>query len=139
MSATDLAVRLANAFGDVDAIVALLADDCQWHLPVSARTHMEVHAKGKAAIEANERIAFGGVYEQGSVEVSVQDAFGEGNKAVVRLVLRARVSAEASDGKRPHYENEYVLLIHTNGSLITEVWELVDVAWAHAQFAGNAN
>lgn len=137
MSATDLAVRLANAFGDVDAIVALLADDCRWHLPVSARTHMEVHATGKAAIEANERIAFGGVYEQGSVKVTVEDAFGEGNKAVVRLVLKARVSAEASGGLRPHYENEYVLMIHTNGSLITEVWELVDVAWAHAQFAGN--
>ena len=101
MSATDLAVRLANAFGDVDAIVALLADDCQWHLPVSARTHMEVHAKGKAAIEANERIAFGGVYEQGSVEVSVQDVDGDvqvfmaGAQRDASGVLRTRAIARA--------------------------------------------
>lgn len=136
MSATDLAVRLANAFGDADAIAALLADDARWHLPLSARAHLNHDAQGKAAIDANMRIAFGGVYEPGSVQVTIEDAFGEGDSAVVRLVLTATVSADASGGLRPSYKNEYVLVVHTRGDLITEVWEHVDVAWAHAQFAG---
>ena len=136
MTATDLAIRLANAFGDADAIAALLAEDARWHLPISAREHLNIDARGRAAIDANMRIAFGGVYEPGSVAVAVEDAFGDADRAVVRLRLTATVSAEASGGLRPSYENEYVLVVHTRDGMISEVWELVDVAWAHAQFRG---
>lgn len=78
------------------------------------------------------------VYEPGSVAVAVEDAFGTSERAVVRLVLTAAVSAEASGGLRPRYENEYVLVVHTRDGMISEVWEHVDVAWAHAQFRGEA-
>jgi ketosteroid isomerase-like protein len=126
--ARSLAISLAEAFGDADAVVELLTDDAEWWISPTVEV-LGSPSVGKAAIAEAMRTIFGAIYRDAHAEL--HQAIGEGDFGSVRLTLRARI------GERS-YENEYCLWVRRAGDRIDRVWEYLDVAHASQQFRGDA-
>ena len=119
------------ARADRDGLLELMAPDLRWVVP-------------RGAVEP-----FAGVHE-GAAHIidmmlgSVGAAFTPGSQKTVpatwtpgedRIVLEARIEAEASDGRR--YENEYAFFFEFRNGRIAEIREYVDTRTA-AAFFGSA-
>lgn len=128
-SARDLAVALVEAFGDPDAMAALLTEDVEWWVTPTA-TFMATDGGGRDEMTEIIGRIFTKLYVPGSVEVTVHSALGEGDTAAVRLTLAARTR------KGGDYENDYAFWVQTRGGLIAKVWEFFDVAHTNAQLQG---
>ena len=131
VSAAELAERLVGAFGKPTEIIALLQPDAEWHLHVGSQAPSGSYT-GHDAIEVVMRRVFGEIYEPSSVRVTIHDAFGAADRAVVRFRLQARTVWCTQ------YTNEYVLIARTSGDRIAEVWEYMDGIAANEQLAGSA-
>jgi ketosteroid isomerase-like protein len=126
-SAKELAVGLIESFGDPDATVALMTEDCEWWV-TPATGVLGSPTVGRDAIHAAMRTIYDTLYRD--TAPVVRDVIGEGNQAAVRITFRAKARFA---GDRP-YENEYCLWVRARGGLIERVWEYLDVAHAASQF-----
>lgn len=124
----DLLTALVQAFGDPDAVAALLTDDAEWWITPTVGV-LGSPTVGRDEIHASMTTIFGDLYAEARAEMHMTIA--EGDRASGRFTLRAQ--ALFADG-RP-YENEYCVWIERKGDRIARVWEYLDVAQATAQFA----
>ena len=115
-SAAELARRLVHAFGDPDAIGALLTDDAEWWITPTVGV-LGSPSIGRASILESMRTIFGEIYEDLSVEV--HHAVGDDEIGAVRITLRATVKVV---GGKP-LENEYSVWVRRAGDRIDRVWE----------------
>jgi len=127
-SARELAVALVEAFGDPDAIVALMTEDCEWWVTPTTGV-LSSPTVGRDAIHAAMRTIYDTLY--GEVSPQIHDVLSEDQQAVVRLTFRAE--ALFMPGRR--YENEYCIWIRCRDGKIERAWEYLDVAWGAQQFA----
>jgi ketosteroid isomerase-like protein len=131
MKPVDLVQQLVRAFGKAADVLDLLAPDAVWHLYIGHLPPGGTHA-GRDAIAGLMNGVFGPIYVPDSVRVTVHDAFGTGDRAVVRFRLEAR-TAWGSD-----YSNEYSLMATTSDGRVTEVWEFLDGIAASEQLRAGA-
>ena len=121
MSAAVAARKLVEAFGSSEAMLAQLAPDVVWTLHFGTRAPGGSHT-GLASVRTLMQQVFGPVYRPETGRVSVHDAFGEGDRGVVRLEMQATTSWGAP------YVNEYAIFVRTSPAGIVEVNEYVDGA-----------
>lgn len=131
MESVDLARKLVHAFGKAADVLDLMAPDATWHLYIGSVPPGGTHV-GRDAIAALMNGVFGPIYVPDSVRVTVHDAFGSGDRAVVRFRLEARTAWGGS------YANEYALMATTADGRITEVWEFLDGIAASEQLRAGA-
>jgi ketosteroid isomerase-like protein len=127
VSARDLAVCLAESFGDADAIVSLLAEDAEWWITPTVGV-MASPTVGRDAIGRALRVIFEDLYAD--TRIQLHAVISEGDETAVRFTMRAL--AIFAGNRR--YENEYVLWIQCVGDEVSRVWEYLDVAHVTAQF-----
>lgn len=118
MSGKTPAGRLVGAFGDADAMAALLAPDVRWYLPVS--TPFPHPIEGREAVRETMTKIFGEVYGPGP-RMEFLDELGDEASSAVRFTL----SAEALWVNRT-YVNEYTLFARCGPQGIFEVNEAFD-------------
>lgn len=129
---TTPARALAEAFGDVEAMVAMYADDITWRLNHSLPPNIAGPHVGKAAVRAFNEAVFGKIYQAGSTSVELLDEIGDEASSVVRVNFRGT-------SRRGHaYAVEYVLFVKTRDGLIVDVVELLDTLASNEQHQGNA-
>lgn len=117
---TSPAGDLVRAFGDVDAMSEMYADDIVWHLPVSLGPIAGPH-EGRTAVIAFNQTVWGTYYSPDNVEVELLDELQDGERSAARFTYRATILASGT-----RYENEYTLFTRSNGGLIVEVHEGLD-------------
>ena len=127
----ELLTRLVSAFGDADAITALLAPDAQWWITPSVGV-IESPTVGRDAISASMQTIFGQLYAD--VRTTMHHALVDDEIGATRFTMVAM--ALFADG-RP-YENEYCVWIRAQDGMIVRVWEYLDVAHAAGQFGLSA-
>ena len=123
---------LVRAFGDVDAMSTMYAQDIVWHLPLSLGAIAGPH-RGRDAVIAFNRTVWGTYYSSDDVEVEILDELQESDRSAARFVYRATI---LTSGTR--YENEYTLFARSHGGLIVEVHEGLDTLKV-ATYADNAS
>ena len=129
MIASTPAGRLVTAFGDIDAMQRLYAEDIEWSLPASLPWPRPI--VGKAAVIAfNERTWTESYFPDCSVTIA--DEVGDERLSAVRFVYRARFRLT---GKA--YENEYTLFARSGPQGIREVFEAMDSLSILDQFDGH--
>jgi ketosteroid isomerase-like protein len=119
MSAGLAARDLVESFGSSEAVLVQLAPGVVWTLHLGTGSPAGTHV-GREAVEALIQKVFGPVYRPETVRVTVHDAFGEGERGVVRFLMQATTSWGAS------YANEYALFVRTSPAGIVEVNEYLD-------------
>jgi uncharacterized protein len=124
--AAALAEHLVRAFGDPDAIGALLTEGAEWWVTPSVGV-LGSPSVGRDTIVAAMRTIFGELW--GDAQVTVHHAIGTGDIGAVRLTLRTKALFAEN---RP-YENEYSVWVRRDGDQIDRVWEYLDVAWGTTQ------
>lgn len=124
-----LAVRLAEAIGRPEDMVAVLSEDVTWwESPSSPVEIMATVTTGRADVLATMQRVFGTVIYNGTTfTTTVHRAISEGDVGVVQFALNGEF---ANGGK---YRNEYTIWAETRGGEIASVWEYVDVACTLAQ------
>ena len=128
MKVVETTRQLVRAFGRPTEMLALLAPDAVWHLHIGSRAPGGSHV-GRSAIEAVIRQVFGSIYDPATVRITIHDAFGNDERAVVRFRLEARTAWGSP------YSNEYALIARGSGGRIAEVWEFLDGISASEQLA----
>lgn len=123
--AKELAVQLVEAFGDPDAIEALLAEDAEWWITPTVGI-LGSPSVGRDQIVAAMRVIFGEIYTGAKAEIHA--AIGDDPLGAVRITLRAEVNGAP-------YVNEYSVWVRRSGDVIDRVWEYLDVAEATRQIA----
>jgi ketosteroid isomerase-like protein len=127
-SAGSLVTALVSAFGDPNAIEALLHEDATWWITPTTGM-LGTPATGRDKIIADMRVIFGTLYAD--ARVNIHDVIEQDDRAAARITLHA--TALFAD-RRP-YTNEYCLWIRARDGKIAQVWEYLDVAQSTAQFA----
>ena len=129
MVASTPAGRLVTAFGDIDAMRRLYAEDIEWSLPASLPWPRPIVGKD-AVIAFNESTWTESYFPDCSV--TIVDEVGDENLSAVRFVYRARfrLSGQA-------YENEYTLFARSGPHGIREVFEAMDSLSILDQFDGH--
>jgi cytochrome P450/ketosteroid isomerase-like protein len=131
LEAKQLVRSLVEAFGDPDAIGALLTDDAEWWITPTVGV-LASPSVGRDAIVASMRVIFTELWSEAAVDV--HHVIAEGDIAAARFTLRAKAHfAEL----RP-YENEYTVWAHRSGDRIDQVWEYLDTAWVSEQLSAVA-
>jgi ketosteroid isomerase-like protein len=115
-----LAGSLVRAFGDVEKMAELYADDVVWELPSSLGEAAGPH-RGKDAVVAFNHQVWGEFYSPIGVEVEVHDELEQRDLSAVRFTYRA---TEASTRER--YENEYSVHVRVRDGKIVEIREFLD-------------
>lgn len=123
----ELARKLVALYGKPDAMGELLQEDVRWNLYSGKEYPGGVH-QGKDAVMALLNFVFGEAYIPESVRTTPHVAFGESEFGVVRFLLQARSTGGIA------YENEYAVIIRTQGDRIAEVWAYTDSLYAVQQF-----
>lgn len=122
-SAVEVARRLVGAFGEPDAIGALLADDAQWWITPSVGI-LGSPTVGRSAILEAMTVIFSAMYND--VSTTVHHVISDRELAACRFTMRA--TAVFAEG-RP-YENEYSLWVQVAKGQAVRVWEYLDVTHA---------
>jgi ketosteroid isomerase-like protein len=131
-SARNLVTELVSAFGDADAIAALLAPDAQWWITPSVGV-MGSPTIGRGAIREALQVIFGQLYV--GVRTTVHDVLADEHTGAARFTMSA--TALFADGRL--YENEYCVWIRAESGRILRVWEYLDAAHAAGQFGITAD
>jgi ketosteroid isomerase-like protein len=122
--------RLAEAFGDVDAMAAMYTDDVVWRLSLSLAANIAGPHVGKETVVGFNTAVFTKFYEPGSVRVDIHDEVGDETSSVVRFDFHAT-------SRRGHaYDVEYVLFAKTCDGKVCDVVELLDTLASNEQHAG---
>lgn len=125
---TTPAGRLVSAFGDVDKMSALYADDIRWSL--SASLPYPRPMEGREAVLAFNRSVWEEIYYP-DCTVEILDEVGDERLSAVRFIYRARYR----ESDRP-YENEYTLFARGGPAGISEVFEALDTLAVFDQMRG---
>ena len=126
MDSAILAERLVLAFGDPDAIDALITDDIEWWISPTVEV-LGSPGIGREAVMSAIRVIFTEMWLD--ADATVHHRLGADDVGAVRFTLRAKAHFA---GDQP-YENEYSLWIRRNGDRIDRIWEYLDVAWSKQQ------
>lgn len=118
MTARTPAGRLVATFGDPPAMVAQLAPDVRWSLPVSTPFPRPIAGR-EAVLETMTKI-WSDVYRP-DVEVEILDEVGDERVSAVRFNYRAWANWVSR-----WYENEYTLFARSGPDGIVEVNEAFD-------------
>jgi hypothetical protein len=110
--------RLVSAFGNPERMVALLAPDVRWSLPVS--TPFPRPIEGRDAVLVTMRKIWSEVYRP-DVEIEILDELGDDTISAVRFNYRAFAHYVSRV-----YENEYTLFARSGPDGITDVNEAFD-------------
>jgi ketosteroid isomerase-like protein len=122
--------RLAEAFGDVDAMAAMYTDDVVWRLNLSLAANTAGPHVGKEAVVGFNTAVFTKFYQPGSVHVDIHDEVGDETSSVVRFDFHAM-------SRHSHaYDVEYVLFAKTRDGNVCDVVELLDTHASNEQHAG---
>jgi len=117
---TTIAGDLVRAFGDVDTMQQMYADDIVWQLPAALGPAAGPH-RGKDAVLGFNTAAWSQFYLATGVSVDIHDELEQGDVSVARFTYRAIVAADGAP-----YENEYMLLARARDGKIIEVYEFFD-------------
>ena len=120
--------RLVEAFGDVEKMSALYADEINWSL--SASLPYPRPMTGREAVIAFNRSVWEEIYFP-DCTVEVLDELGDEKLSAVRFIYRARYR----DSGLP-YENEYTLFVRGGPDGISEVFEALDTLAVFDQMRG---
>jgi len=123
----ELLTQLVSAFGDVDAITALLAPDAQWWITPSVGV-LGSPTIGRESIRESMQVIFGQLYQE--VRTVVHHVLVEQTMGAARFTMFA--TANFANGQP--YENEYSIWIRVQDSMIDRVWEYLDTAHVVSQF-----
>jgi ketosteroid isomerase-like protein len=102
--------RLAQAFGDLDALSALYADDVVWQIPASIGVSLQRVLRGKEAVLAFNSDVWGKYYRP-DCSVEILTEAGDETCSAVRFTYKAFSLA----AQKP-YENEYQLFVESGPS-----------------------
>ena len=125
-----IAGQLCAAFGDIERMAKLYADDVVWHLPRSVP--MQNPIGGKDAVIAFNREVWGTHYEA-DCEVDILDEVGGSGVSAARFTYRARMKA-----LQQAYENEYTIFVRSDDQGIHEIFEGFDTAHTISVARGGA-
>lgn len=124
---TRIAVSLLDAFteGDVDKIVALLADDATWWAAGSIPGVSGSRTKPEVAIAVS---GMADLSATGTLPTTVHRTLAQGDL----VAIEASTDARFTNGKA--YQNQYMFLIQVRDGAIVEVKEYMDTELARATF-----
>lgn len=121
----DIGLRFLQAFwdGDVEAGLALCADDAQWTFQKSLRSPR--YAGIREAVDWLNETLVSGFDPDSGYEVDVKNAIGEGDEAAIEYTARgATRSGEV-------YENNYLVRFTVKNGLIRSVRPYFDTHYVH--------
>lgn len=128
MSAITPAGKLVEAFGDVDAMSALYANDVEWS--ISSALPFESPMIGRDAVVAFNNEIWG-VHYFPEVSVTILDEVGDTALSAVRFSYKAVFRATGQK-----YENEYTLFVSSEEGQIKRVFEGLDTLALLEQLQG---
>jgi ketosteroid isomerase-like protein len=131
MEPVELVRKLVGAFGKPADVLELLSPGAVWHLYIGTLPPGGTH-EGREAIAKLMNGVFGPIYDPDTVRVTVHDAFGTADRAVVRFQLEAKTAWGAD------YSNAYALVATVSDGRIEEVWEFLDGIAASEQLRAGA-
>ncbi|MBS02064.1 MAG: ketosteroid isomerase [Gammaproteobacteria bacterium] len=127
--AKTLARQLAEAFGDVEAMRALYADNIIWSLQASLGRIAGPYEGKEAVMAFNERVWGSFYYPECTVDIL--NELGDDAHSAVRFIYNAKL--RSSEGP---YSLEYILFVRAEGGQITRVDESMDTMGSVNLFAG---
>jgi uncharacterized protein (TIGR02246 family) len=125
-STENLLRELVSAFGDAEAVCAVLAEDAEWWITPTVGV-LGSPSRGRDSIAAAMEVIFGQLYKD--VRTQIRHLISDGDIGSARFTMHATASYA---GDKP-YENEYCVWIRQRDGAIDRVWEYLDVAHASQQ------
>jgi uncharacterized protein len=112
--------------GDLDAVRPMLHPDATWE--VMRATPGERFSSGRDSIVDEFLAPVRGRFRPGDPKVSVHTLFASGQ------LVAAETRAEGTMGDGSEYSNRYAWVIELDGSLVRNVREYMDTAYARASY-----
>ena len=110
-SAKELGIAMVDAEDrrDADGLVALCSEDFQWHLPSETRNRNQLHEAAKALFASHP-----------DRRATVQDAFEQGDRSVVRYTTARHSESDGSEIKQSIIE-----IYRVADDKVVEVWSII--------------